>query len=41
MRQVSMAITQMASENNWSKNCDKAEMLVREAESAGAQLVLV
>jgi N-carbamoylputrescine amidase len=41
MRQVSMATTQMASENNWAKNCDKAEMLVREAAIAGAQLVLV
>jgi N-carbamoylputrescine amidase len=41
MRQISLAITQMASENNWSKNCDKAERLVREAAAAGAQLVLV
>ncbi len=36
-----MAITQMASQNDWSKNCDKAEQLVREAAAAGAQLVLL
>ena len=41
MANVKLAITQMASQNDWSKNCDKAEMLVREAAKAGAQLVLL
>ena len=41
MRLVKMAITQMASQNDWTKNCDKAEKLVREAAAAGAQLILV
>jgi N-carbamoylputrescine amidase len=41
MRIVKMAITQMASENDWKKNCDKAERLVREAASQGAQLILL
>jgi N-carbamoylputrescine amidase len=41
MRHIKMAITQMASENDWAKNCDKAERLVREAAAAGAQLILI
>lgn len=41
MRQVKAAITQMASANDWQKNCDKAERLVREAASKGANLVLL
>ncbi len=41
MRQVKLAITQMASENDWAKNCDKAESLVRAAAAEGAQLVLL
>jgi N-carbamoylputrescine amidase len=41
MRTVKLAITQMASENDWAKNCDKAEKLVRKAAAAGAQLILV
>ena len=41
MRQVNVAITQMASENDWAKNCDKAEALTREAAAEGAQLVLL
>jgi N-carbamoylputrescine amidase len=41
MRIVKMAITQMASQNDWKKNCDKAERLVREAASQGAQLILL
>lgn len=41
MRNVTVAITQMASENDWSKNCDKAERLVRQAAAQGAQLVLL
>ena len=41
MRPVKLAITQMASENDWSKNCDKAEALVRDAAAQGAQLVLL
>ena len=35
------AITQMASRQNWQKNCDRAEQLVRAAAKAGAQLVLL
>ena len=41
MRNVTVAITQMASENDWTKNCDKAERLVREAAGKGANLVLL
>ncbi|MBG1232378.1 N-carbamoylputrescine amidase [Aestuariivirga litoralis] len=41
MRQVKLAITQMASENDWAKNCDKAEKLVRAAVAEGAQMVLL
>lgn len=41
MRKVIVAITQMASENDWSKNCDKAERLVRDAARQGAQLILL
>jgi N-carbamoylputrescine amidase len=41
MAEVKLAITQMASENDWAKNCDKAESLVRQAAKAGAQLVLL
>jgi N-carbamoylputrescine amidase len=41
MRNVKVAITQMASENDWAKNCDKAESLVREAAAQGAQLILL
>jgi N-carbamoylputrescine amidase len=41
MRNVKVAITQMASENDWAKNCDKAERLVREAATQGAQLILL
>ena len=41
MRNIKMAITQMASENDWTKNCDKAEKLVREAAAQGAQLILL
>jgi N-carbamoylputrescine amidase len=41
MRNVKVAITQMASENDWAKNCDKAERLVREAAAQGAQLILL
>jgi N-carbamoylputrescine amidase len=36
-----VAITQMASENDWKKNCDKAEKLVRDAARQGAQLILL
>ena len=38
---MTVAITQMASENDWKKNCDKAEGLVREAAKQGAQLILL
>jgi N-carbamoylputrescine amidase len=31
----------MASQNDWNKNCDKAESLVREAAAKGAQLILL
>ena len=41
MRQVKLAITQMASEGDWNKNCDKAEALVRASVAGGAQLVLL
>ena len=38
---LSVAITQMASENDWSKNCNKAERLVRDAAAKGAKLILL
>ena len=41
MRKLSVAITQMASANDWSKNCDKAERLVRDAARQGANIVLL
>lgn len=41
MALLQAAITQMASEDDWTKNCDKAERLVREAASGGARLVLL
>ena len=41
MCKMTVAITQMASENDWKKNCDKAEALVREATKLGAQLILL
>jgi N-carbamoylputrescine amidase len=41
MRSIKVAITQMASHNDWNKNCDRAEQLVREAAARGAQLVLL
>jgi N-carbamoylputrescine amidase len=36
-----VAITQMKSQNDWSKNCDAAETLVRQAAAQGAQLILL
>jgi N-carbamoylputrescine amidase len=36
-----VAITQMKSRNDWDKNCDAAEALVRAAAKAGAQLILL
>ena len=41
MRDLSVAITQMASANDWAKNCDKAEALAREAAAKGARLILL
>jgi N-carbamoylputrescine amidase len=41
MSKLTVAITQMASENDWAKNCDKAEALVREAAAKGAKLILL
>ena len=41
MSKITVAITQMASENDWKKNCDKAEALVRDAAKQGAQLILL
>jgi N-carbamoylputrescine amidase len=41
MSKVTVAVTQMASANDWMKNCDKAEGLVREAAKKGASLVLL
>jgi N-carbamoylputrescine amidase len=38
---VTVAIAQMASRNDWSKNCDAAEELVRNAARQGAQMVLL
>jgi N-carbamoylputrescine amidase len=36
-----VAITQMKSHSDWSKNCDAAEALVRQAAAQGAQLILL
>lgn len=41
MRELTVAITQMASANDWAKNCDKAEGLARNAAKQGAGLVLL
>lgn len=41
MSRLTVAITQMASENDWTKNCDKAERLVRQAAAKGARLILL
>jgi N-carbamoylputrescine amidase len=41
MSKLTVAITQMASENDWKKNCDKAEKLVRDSARQGAQLILL
>ena len=41
MGKLTVAITQMASENDWKKNCDKAEKLVCDAARQGAQLILL
>lgn len=41
MAKLTVAITQMASENDWAKNCDKGERLVREAAAKGAKLILL
>jgi N-carbamoylputrescine amidase len=41
MRELTVAITQMASANDWAKNCDKAEALARDAAKQGAGLVLL
>ena len=41
MAMLTAAITQMASENDWAKNCDKAERLTREAAAKGATLILL
>ena len=41
MSKMTVAITQMVSENDWKKNCDKAEALVRDATKQGAQLILL
>ena len=41
MGKMTVAITQMASENDWKKNCDKAEAMVRDAAKQGGQLVLL
>jgi N-carbamoylputrescine amidase len=41
MSKMTVAITQMASENDWKKNCDKAEAMVRAAANQGAQLILL
>ena len=41
MSKMTVAVTQMASENDWKKNCDKAEAMVRAAANQGAQLILL
>jgi len=41
MRELTVAITQMSSANDWAKNCDKAETLARDAAKQGANLVLL
>ncbi len=41
MNKLTVAITQMASHNDWKKNCDKAEKLARDAAKQGAQLILL
>ncbi len=41
MRELKLAVTQMASRGDWAKNCDRAEELVRMAAKAGANLVLL
>lgn len=41
MRNITVAITQMASHHDWAKNCDAAETLVRAAAAQGAQLILL
>ncbi len=41
MKEITVAITQMTSSNDWQKNTDKAEALVREAAGKGAQIILL
>lgn len=41
MSMITAAITQMASSNDWAKNCEKAEGLVRQAVGQGASIVLL
>ena len=41
MRNLTVAVTQMASANDWNKNCDKAEALARDAAKQGANLILL
>jgi N-carbamoylputrescine amidase len=41
MTDVRVAITQLKSHNDWHKNCDAAEAIVRAAAADGAQLVLL
>jgi len=41
MRELALAITQMASAQDWEKNCSKAEELVQDAARQGALLVLL
>lgn len=40
-KQVRVAVTQMKSRQDWEKNCDAAETLVRAAAEAGAQMALL
>jgi N-carbamoylputrescine amidase len=41
MRNVKVAVTQMASRQDWAGNCDAAETLVRAAAKDGAKLILL
>jgi N-carbamoylputrescine amidase len=41
MSLLRVAITQLKSYNDWNKNCDAAEAVVREAAASGAKLILL
>ena len=41
MREVTLAATQMTCSKDTSENVDKAEKLIRDASSQGAQIILI